>query len=74
MKLEELAKAAILEANYRQHEEKRAEVLHALESENLDLSGVSNNKRGFVINKKGWESSKARSTKLSRELKRISLQ
>ena len=75
MKLEEISRATIAEAIYKQHLEIHLNDCHALNSENLDLSYISNSKTGYAVEKKVVaKSSKERSSKLSRELKRISLQ
>ncbi|CAN6353196.1 unnamed protein product [Urochloa humidicola] len=75
MKLEELARAALAEANYNQHREKVLADQHVLEGENLELGSLDNSKRDH---QKGGETKKGekkgRGSKLSRELKRISLQ
>ncbi|CAL5084352.1 unnamed protein product [Urochloa decumbens] len=52
MRLEELARAALAEANYNDHNLERLSLSHVLEGENLDLSYVSNSHRGFSMKKK----------------------
>ena len=74
MRLEEQARAALAEANYRVHQGEKLECLHSLEGENLDLGCISNSQRGFSMKRKGVAIQKGKGSKLSRELKRISIQ
>ncbi|CAN6302031.1 unnamed protein product [Urochloa humidicola] len=93
MKLEEVARAEIAEANYRDKANKRLQESHALEGENLELQKIDNEQRliqnvgsggneqgetasqGEKMKEKHKKQQKAeKGTKLSRELKRISLQ
>lgn len=48
MKLEELARAALAEANYRSHSEARLIDSHSLEGENLELQVTDNTQRGVT--------------------------
>ncbi|CAO2194224.1 unnamed protein product [Urochloa humidicola] len=98
MKIEEAARAALAEANYRYHMEQSLQNSHALEGENLMLQVIDNGDRGFA-NKdetitegellerqadskdtKGGQHGRKQKTRgdkgsrLSRELKRISIQ
>lgn len=72
MKLEELAREAIAEENYKVHLEEYIVNSHVLESENLDIT-VFQTIRGVFL--WAWGKNKQKNnSKLSRELKRISLQ
>lgn len=55
IKLEELARATIAEANYRCHLEKQLTATNALENENLDLHTIDNSQRGFQTQNVGGE-------------------
>ena len=46
MKLEELARANLAEANYKCHLEKKLQDQHVLQGENLDLQPTDNVQRG----------------------------
>jgi hypothetical protein len=46
MKLEEAARAALAEANYKRHRDKILSESHLLEGENLELGVASNTDRG----------------------------
>jgi hypothetical protein len=75
MKLEELARAAIAEANYNSHLEEKLAQSHSLDGENVELGCVSNSHRGCVM-KKGviqTKSKRKERRRLTRELKRISI-
>ena len=74
MKIEELARAALAKANYDAHTENRLTGLHLLDDENLELGCVSNSQRGFTVNNKKVQIKKKGASRLSRELKRISIQ
>ena len=60
MRLEEQARAALAEANYRVHQGEKLECLHSLEGENLDLGCISNSQRGFSMKKRGLQSKRGR--------------
>jgi hypothetical protein len=73
IKLEEIARAAAAEANYKYRQELALVEKHSLEGENLNLEKVDNKQRGcddVSTSKKGG--GKTRGDRLSRELKRIS--
>jgi len=54
IQLEEMARAAIAEANYKSSLDAKMGSSHVLEGGNLDLSYISNSHRGFVVgNKRG---------------------
>jgi hypothetical protein len=74
IKLEEIAKAAVAEANYKHRQELVPEEKHSLEGENLNLEKVDNQQRGCgnVSPSKRGGGKKSRGDRLSRELKRIS--
>jgi hypothetical protein len=72
LKHEEVTRAALAEASYRQHLNRKLEKQHTLEGENLQLESVNNSQRGIAeadMEKKGG---KNKGSKLSRELKQIS--
>jgi hypothetical protein len=73
MKLEELARAALANANYKLHNNRKIEGQHLLEGENVQLTKVDNSHRGFLQGAKTekW-GRKQKGDRLSRELKRIS--
>ena len=74
MKLEELAMAALAKANYDAHIENKLAELHHLDGENLDLGCISNSQRGFAMSNKRVQIKKKGGSRLSRELKKISIQ
>ena len=74
IQLEEMARAAIAEANYKSSLDAKMGSSHVLEGANLDLSYISNSHRGFVVGNKRGKTGKKKGSKLSRELKRISIQ
>ena len=73
IQLEEMVRAAIAEANYKSSLDAKMGSSHVLEGENLELSYIYNSHRGFVVGNKRGETGK-KGSKLSRELKRISIQ
>lgn len=73
MKMEEVARAALAEVNYRHHINKRFVEQHSLEGENLLLEVVDNSQRGDAQSvETEKQRKKTRGSRLSRELKRIS--
>jgi hypothetical protein len=50
MKLEEQARAAIVEDNYKHHLQGKLDRLHSLEGENLELCTITNKGRGAIMN------------------------
>ncbi|CAN6222198.1 unnamed protein product [Urochloa humidicola] len=48
MKLEEMARAELAEANYRRHLAEKLEQQHVLEGESIDLQVIDNQERGFT--------------------------
>ena len=74
IQLEEMARAAIAEANYKSSLDAKMGSSHVLEGENLELSYIYNSHRGFVVGNKRGETGKKNGNKLSRELKHISIQ
>ena len=73
MKLEEYARAKMAEANYCYHMEQRMPDTHVLEGENLDLQAIDNKQRGCTELPRKSSKDK-RGDKLTRKLKRISIQ
>jgi len=73
MKLEEQARARLAEENYSCHLEQKLSDSHVLEGENLTLQSIDNSQRGVAEAQKEKTKGK-RGDKLSRELKRISIQ
>ena len=74
MKIEELARAALAKANYDSHMDNKLSKSHQLEDENLDLGCISNTQRGFIVNNKRVKIKRNGGSRLSRELKKISIQ
>jgi hypothetical protein len=75
MKLEEVLRRVIAEANYKSLLNKRSEESHALENENLEMMGVDNDftREGETMTQNS-EPKRQKGSKLSRELRRISYQ
>jgi hypothetical protein len=74
MKLEEITRAALAEANYKMIQEKKLAESHVTEGENLELTVVDNKqRRGEEMEEQPKQRGrKAKGSRLSRELRRIS--